>query len=44
MVSILRSFECERPEQVAHMLDLDRRRTALGHEFRALHEERFGKD
>jgi hypothetical protein len=43
MVSILRSFGCERPEQVAHMLDLDRRRMALTHEFRALHEERFGK-
>ena len=43
MAAILNDFGCERPRQVAHMLDLGRRRDTLSDEVRALYEERFGK-
>ena len=44
MAAILNDFGCERPREVAHMLDLERRRKALFEEFTALHEERFGRE
>ncbi|MCJ2184024.1 hypothetical protein MTR62_15165 [Novosphingobium sp. 1949] len=41
MIEILREFGCERPIEVANMLDLDRREKSLMRELRELHQIRL---
>ena len=42
LVSILEDFECERPREVAHAIDLQRRDRAFLDERVAVRKERFG--
>ncbi len=44
MVDLLTAFGCERPDQVANMLDRDRRERLFWQELSALREERLGKE
>ena len=44
MVAILKEFDCERPLEVAHMIDVERRYQLLRDETWAVRNDRFGKN
>ena len=43
MTNLLAAFGCERPKEVAHMLDLERRQQAFSNQVIELDKARFGK-
>jgi hypothetical protein len=44
MVAILKEFDCERPLEVAHMIDLERRYQLLRDKTSAIRNDRFGEN